>query len=264
MIAMLRKALWDIRWTAFWYAVGGAAYVLLISLFYPVVRQQSQQFAQLFAAYPKGVLTALGYSNITTFSGFMGGEALNLFWPIIVAVFATLGGASLVAKEVEDGTSETWLSIPASRWRLLLGKMGALALGLLGAVALCVVAVQVGALIDTATVSVSGLLAMAVVMSAFLLVIAGYSSLLSSLFSSRGIAAGISLGLTLLFYALWLVGGLADMWKSLKDFSIFTAYTPQKALESGTVDVLPVVILLAITAACAAGALLQFQRRDAI
>lgn len=264
MIAMFRKALWDIRWTAFWYAVGGAGYVLLISFFYPIVRQQSQQFAQLLATYPKGILTALGYSNITTFSGYLGGEALNLFWPIIVAVFATLGGASLVAKEIEDGTSETWLSIPAARWRLLLGKMGALALGLLGAVVLCAVAVQVGALVDSASVSVSGLLAMAVVMSAFLLVIAAYSSLLSSFFSSRGIAAGISLGLTLLFYALWLVGGLADSWKALKDFSIFTAYTPQKALESGTVDVLQVLILLAITVVCVAGALSVFQRRDAI
>lgn len=264
MTSMLRKALWDIRWTAFWYAVGGASYVLLLSFFYPMIRQQSQQFAQILANYPKGVLTALGYSNITSFSGYLGGEALNLFWPIIIAVFATLGGASLVAKEVEDGTSEIWLSIPRERWRLLLAKMGALAIGLAGAVVLCAVAVQVGAWIDSATVSVSGLLAMAVVMGAFLLVIAAYSSLLSSLFSSRGVAAGISLGLTLLFYALWLVGGLADSWKALKDLSIWTAYTPQKALESGTVDLLPVVIVLGLAAACVTGSLYAFQRRDAI
>lgn len=260
----IRKALWDIRWTASWFALGGAGYTFLIALFYPTVRQESQQFAQLLATYPKGFLAALGYTNITSFSGFLGGEDLNLFWPIIVGVFATLSGASLVAKEVEDGTSEIWLSVPAPRRRLLLGKMVALAVGILGAVAACVVTVAVSAAIDSASVSASGLLAMAAVMTAFLLVIAGYSSLLSSLFSSRGIAAGISFGVTLLFYVLWLVGGLADSWKTLKDFTIFAAYTPQKALESGTVDVLPVLLLLGITAVCAVAALTVFERRDAI
>ena len=128
---MLRKALWDLRWTAFWFALAGAGYTLMVSLFFPVVREQSAQFKQLLASYPKGFLAAVGYTDITTFTGYLGTESLNLFWPIIVAVFATLAGASLVAKEVEDGTSEIWLSIPAPRWRLLLAKMTALAVALL-------------------------------------------------------------------------------------------------------------------------------------
>ncbi|HET7339127.1 MAG TPA: hypothetical protein VFK22_06230, partial [Candidatus Dormibacteraeota bacterium] len=81
---------------------------------------------------------------------------------------------------------------------------------------------------------------------------------------TRAMAAGISFGITLAFYVLWLVGGLADQWKQLKRFSIFTAYTPQKALETGTVDVVSLAILLTITVACVAAALVFFQRRDAI
>lgn len=264
MIAMLRKALWDIRWTAAWFAFGGAAYVLLIAIFYPTVRQQSQQFASLLATYPKGFLTALGYSNITTFSGFLGGEALNLFWPIIIAVFATLAGASLVAKEAEDGTSEIWLSVPAARWRLLLGKFASLAMALAICVAACAVTVAASAAIDSATVTVSGLLAMSTVMIAFLFVIAAYSGLLSSLVSTRAIAAGISFGVTVVFYVLWLVGGLASQWKDLKRFSIFTAYTPQKALESGSVDAVSIALMAMIAVACVIAALVIFQRRDAI
>lgn len=264
MMAMLRKALWDVRWTASWFALGGAGYVLLIAVFYPTVRQQSQQFASLLATYPKGFLTALGYSNITTFSGFLGGEALNLFWPIIVGVFATLAGASVVAKEVEEGTSEVWLSVPAARWRLLLGKFAALAIALLAAVVACVATVAVTAAVDSATVTLPGLAAMGATMLLFLFVIAGYSGLLSALVSTRAMAAGISFGMTLVFYSLWLVGGLADQWKQLKHFSIFTAYTAQKSLETGTVDGVSIGILAAITVACVAAALVTFQRRDAI
>lgn len=194
MTVMLRKALWDIRWTAFWFAIGGAGYTLLVSLFYPTFRNQSQAISQLIATYPKAMLTALGYTDMTRFSGFIGTESLNLFWPIIIGVFATLAGASLVAKEVEDGTSEIWLSVPAARWRLLLAKMAALALALVGAVAACVAIVAISAALDNATIGASGLLAMGVVMVAFVIVVASYSGLLSSVLSSRGVAAGISFG----------------------------------------------------------------------
>jgi ABC-2 type transport system permease protein len=261
---MLRKALWDLRWTAFWFAVGGAVYTLLVSFFYPMVRQQSKAFASLVATYPKGLLAAIGYTDITTFSGYMGAESLNLFWPIIIAVFATLAGASMVAKEVEDGTSEIWLSVPAQRWRLLLGKMGALGIALVAIVASSLVAVALSAVVASATVSIAGLLAMGVVMFAFLVVIAAYSGLFSSVLSSRGAAAGLSLGVTVVSYMLSLIAGLADQWKSLKDVSIFTAYKPQQALETGSVDVLPIAILLAVSAVCVALALAGFQRRDAV
>src|SRR5213080_171356 len=158
MTIMLRKALWDLRWTAFWFALGGAGYTLMVSLFFPVVREQSAQFNHLMASYPKGFLAAVGYTDVTTFTGFLGVESLNLFWPIIVGVFATLAGASLVAKEVEDGTSEIWLSIPAERWRLLLAKMAALALALLGTVVAGVLVVELSAILVDASVSISGLL----------------------------------------------------------------------------------------------------------
>jgi ABC-2 type transport system permease protein len=264
MTIMFRKALWDLRWTAVWFGLGGAGYTLLVALFFPIVKQQSQSFTNLVNSYPKGMLNALGYADLTSFTGFMGVESLNLFWPIIVAVFATLGGASVVAQEVETGTTEIWLSIPAQRWRLLLGKLGALAAGLLLAVALCVAVIVIAALIDGASVKAIGLLAMAAVMTVLLLVIAAYSSLFSSLLSSRGAAAGISFGITATCYVLYVVSGLADQWRDLKYLSIFTAYQPQKALESGSVDVAPIAILIAITAFCVGGSLALFQRRDAI
>jgi len=261
---MLRKSLWDLRWVTFWYGVGGAGYTLLVSLFFPTIQQQSTTFAKLVATYPKGILTALGWSNITTFTGFISAEALNLFWPIIVGVFATLAGAALVAKEVEDGTSEIWLSSPVQRWRLLLGKMAALGIGLLFTVVACLAAVEISSLLDSAPLKLNGLLAAGVTMIAFLFAVAGYSGLFSAFVSSRGAAAGISFGLTLVFYALWVVGGLSDRWMTLKHLSIFSAYAPQKALETGAVDPVATAVLLVTAASTALMALIIFQRRDAI
>jgi hypothetical protein len=53
--------------------------------------------------------------------------------------------------------------------------------------------------------------------------------------SGSGRPSVISFATTLGFYVAWVVGGLSDQWKQLKSLSIFTAYAPQKALESGSV-----------------------------
>ncbi len=264
MIPMLRKSLWDLRWTAFWYAAGGAIYIFAIALFYPTVREQAETFTKLVAVYPKAVLAIFGFTDLTTYTGFMGTETLNLIWPAVIIVFATLGGSAVVAKEVEDGTAERLLSVPARRWRLLLAKEAALGIGLLGTVVAAALALVIGAVVVSASVKADGLLAMTVVMAAFLCTVAAYTSLFSSVTSSRGAAAGMSLGVTVAFYLIWVVATLGDSWKWLKNLSIFTAYTPQKALETGSIDAVPIAILVAITAACVLLALVTFERRDAV
>ncbi|HLQ60452.1 MAG TPA: ABC transporter permease subunit [Candidatus Acidoferrales bacterium] len=260
---MFRKALWDLRWTTFWYAVGAASYTFLIALYFPVVRDQAATIQKLIATYPKALLALFGIRDLATFSGFMGAETLNLIWPAIILVFATMAGGAVVAKEVEDGTVELWLSVPARRWRLLLGKLAALAVGLLATVAACVIALVLGAALVHASLTPAGLLAMAAVMTAFLFTVGAYSCLLSSLTSSRAHAAGLSLGVTMASYLAWVVANLSRDWEWLKNVSVFTAYTPQAALEDGRLEAAPMAVLLLITALCALLAILGFERRDA-
>src|SRR5205807_1750873 len=52
-------------------------------------------------------------------------------------------------------------------------------------------------------------------------------------------------------------------WKWLKQFSLFTAYTPQKAIE-GQIDVVALGVLVLITGLCTLGAIVAFERRDAV
>ena len=264
MIPMLKKSLWDLRWTAFWYAVGGALYIFAIALFYPTVREQAETFIKLVAVYPKPLLAIFGFTDLTTYPGFMGTETLNLIWPLVIIVFATLSGSAVVAKEVEDGTAELLLSAPARRWRLLLAKQVAFGVGLLGTVLAAALALVLGAVVVSASVKTEGLVAMSVVMAVFLLTVGAYSALFSSVTSSRGTAAGMSLAVTVASYMAWVVGTLAGSWSWLKNLSIFTAYTPQKALESGSIEIAPIAILLAITTACVVLALVAFERRDAV
>jgi hypothetical protein len=46
-------------------------------------------------------------------------------------------------------------------------------------------------------------------------------------------------------------------------FSLFTAYSPQKAME-GQLDLVALGVLVLITGVCTLGALVAFERRDAV
>lgn len=261
---MLRRALRDLRWTATWYSVGLFLYALLILALYPAVFRDNVAMRQLIATYPAGMMRAFGVTDITTFAGFVGGEFLNFMWPLVAAVFTIMTGAGTIGQEVERGTIELWLSVPASRSRLLLAKLAAFVVMLAMVVLATVAAILLGAAYAGEWLAPVGVLGMALVLFALVIAIGGYAVLFSSFASDRGKPAGVAAAVTLLFYLFWVIGGLSSRWSWLKRLSIFTAYKPQQALATGELPLREVAMLLALGAACVLGALAVFQRRDAI
>jgi len=264
MIPMLRKSLWDLRWTTLWYGLVAVLYTSAVLAYFPSVRDNAASFSRILQTYPRSLTAALGFTDIGSFSGFVGSEVFNLIWPVLMAAFAIATGSAVVAREVEEGTADVWLSLPALRAVLLGGKLLALGLAIVALVAASLVPVAAGAALLAAHVSVGGLLSMGALMASFLLVVAAYSALFSAYSSDRGRAAGLAGGLSLAFYLAWVVSRLSPGWSWLGKLSIFTAYEPQRALETGAVDVVHVVVLLGIAAAAAAVALAGFQRRDVL
>ncbi|HLJ68311.1 MAG TPA: ABC transporter permease subunit [Chloroflexota bacterium] len=260
---MFRRAVNDLRWTAIWYSLGLALYALCMVAFYPSMGK-SAAYQQVLKVWPEELLHVFGISDFGTFAGFMGGELLNLMWPLIAAAFLITVGTATVAQEVERGTIELWLSIPLPRWRLLSSKVVALLTGALALVAATVASIAVGAGIIGESLTVGGLLGLGLELLAFSIAVAGYSAFFSSLSSTRGRAAGLAAGLTVAFYLGFVVAGFSDRWSWLQHFSIFSAYQPQQALATGSADLLGAAALLALGALSAATALLIFERRDAL
>jgi ABC-2 type transport system permease protein len=261
---MVRKALWDLRWTALWYGLIAFLYPALLIAYYPYVRDNAAAFSKILEAYPRSMLEAFGITDITSFTGFVSGEVFNVIWPLLMAAFAITTGSALVAREVEEGTADLWLSVPAGRWRLLGGKLVALGLAIVALVVASLLPVALGSWMVGAHLTAADVLAIGLVMAAFVLVVASYSVLFSAFSSDRGRAAGAAGGLSVAFYLAWVVSQLSPDWRWLGKLSIFTAYEPQRALESGGVDVVKLAVLLGLAVVATAAALLRFQRRDVI
>jgi ABC-2 type transport system permease protein len=260
---MFRKAMRDLRWTLVWYATGLLVYAVLIISIFPMFRDMMGEFEQVLEFYPEAVLRAFGLEGeLATFSTFVGVEFINVIWPLIVAIFVIMAGTSAVAQEIERGTADLWLSVPEHRWRLLAAKAAALALAVMVLVMVSLGTLGIGALVIGETLGALSLIAAGVVMLSYPLVVLGYSLFLSSLFSERGKAAGIAAGLTILGYLGWLIAELSDRWEWLRYVSPFTAYDPQRALDTGEIPWSGVALLIALALVFVSASLIVFQRRD--
>lgn len=261
---MFRRWLWESRWSALGYGLGAAAYVLIIIAFYPSIRDNTAQLEELLSIYPEAMKKAFGIDDFGTLAGFLGAEALNVIWPLIVGVFAIMAGSAVVAQEVDSGTVDLWLSVPERRSRLLLGKVAALVVVALVIVVITLAAIWLGALLVDESFSARGYLAAGLTMLVLTITILAYAVLFSSFMSDRGQAAALAAVVTIGGYLAWIVSQMSDSWSWLRFGSIFAAYKPQPALADGTLEAGGLLVLLGVSVVSIAAALALFARRDAI
>jgi ABC-2 type transport system permease protein len=262
-MTMFRRAVFDLRWTLFWYGGGLIVYSVLMISIYPMFQDMMADFDNLIEQYPEAVLRAFGFEgDLSTYAAFIGVEYINVIWPLIVAIYVIMAGTATVAQEIERGTADLWLSVPEERWRLLLSKTAAIIAGLVVLVLITVGSIAVGGFIVGEPVSFPGFVAATLVMTSYPFAILGYSVLLSALFSERGKAAGLAAALTLLGYLAWLIAGLTERFDWMKYISPFTAYKPQEALQGSGIPFLDILVLVLLGMVGMLAALIVFQRRD--
>ena len=156
MMPMLRKALWDVRWTTLWFGLGMGLYTLAMILYFPSIQHSIASIKAMLEAN-RQLMQAFGVTDISTLSGYLGGYILNVIWPLVIGGFAVVAGSAVVAKEIASGTVEEWLALPASRTRLLGAKVVAVAIACVVVVAATLVAIWLGALIVHESLSTRGL-----------------------------------------------------------------------------------------------------------
>jgi ABC-2 type transport system permease protein len=144
------KTLWDSRRSLLGWVLAISAVTAVYAAFWPTVN--TPQLRQALQRYPRGVLEAMNYTDLTSPAGYLGGSVFGLPVPLLVAVLAIAHGMRAVAGEEEGGTLELLLAHPVSRTRVAVQRFAALAatlglvlqvgdaLLLLGATAVLVVA----------------------------------------------------------------------------------------------------------------------------
>lgn len=260
---LLRKVAGD-RWrAAAVYAGAISAYALMTCGLFKSFSKLSgiQEFLD---KYPETLTKFFGVTkfDITSFNNYMVIEMLGLMWVIIVIAFVVSTARNMVAGELHDGTLELLLSQPIERWRVLTTESVALVGWIIGIVVATVISIYAFGTAFGAKVDYAAFAAFIPLGVALFLAIGGYSIFFSVLMRDSKRAVAAAAGLSLYFYLVNFASSYSKVFEKINWFGVFHYYTPLKTLDSGTVPVKSVLVLLAFAAVFFGAALWLFERKD--
>ncbi len=257
------KSLRDVRRSFTWWSLGLASYVALIVAMWPTVRD-NPAIAELRDSYPEELQAFVSFGgafDIGTPAGYLGAELFSLMVPLLLLIASIGAGARALAGEEERGTLELLLANPISRARLVLEKLGALAVEVTGLALVLFVSLVVGA--EAAGMDVPASRLAGATLSALLLALA-FGAIAFALGAATGhgaLAIGLSAAAAV---AAYLVNGLAplvDAFDSIRWLSLFYHYVAGDPLTNG-IAIGHAAVLVGVFAFAAIAAVLAFGRRD--
>ncbi len=257
------KSLRDQRRALMWWGIGLVTLAVMMMLFYPNVRDSGAAMEEYMKSFPKELMALFGgeFTEFTSPEGFLNSELFFLIVPLLFLIFTITAGSSAIAGEEEKGTLDLLLSNPLARWQVALEKFFAmviatlaLALSFWSGIAVGRVAVEMDIGLErvaAATLS-AAILGMAFGALAFAL---------GCISGNRGLSIGVTSAVGVMSYLLNALAPMVEFLSSLRRLSPFYYYIGADPLRNG-LSLGHAGVLIALSAALLAVALVAFERRD--
>ena len=261
--SLFGKTLWEQRRALVWWSVGILLLVITAVGFYPSIRDRGGELQALLDEMPESlrVLFVGQLTDITSPPGYLNSQVFATLAPILFLVYSIGAGARAVAGEERRGTLELLLATPLPRRRLVLEKLGGMAVGLLTLSSVMLVGLALGGPPVALRVPL-GDLAGTIALSALFGLGAGTIALaVGCLTGSRGAAIGLASGIATAAFLLYSLAPIADGLRWLEKLSLFYYANGSTPIVNGF-DAGHALVLLAVTGAAAVLATLGFERRD--
>jgi beta-exotoxin I transport system permease protein len=176
------KTLWDQRRSLLAWAVGIGAVGVMYAAFYPSFNNPDMQEA--LKAYPKGLLEAMGMTDIGTAAGYLGSTSFGLLGPALIIVMAAALGSGAIAGDEDSGRLDLILAHPVSRWSVALQRFAALV------AAMVIVTLVLG----VALIAISGPAQLGEIGPGNLLATSAHLALLGTFFGALALGVGAATG----------------------------------------------------------------------
>ena len=239
---------WGFGMALFMVAVVGTATPAVVRAYISLVRILS------FLGDPYAMNTPEGYITF---------RYMETIWPLLLSIWPILAGARMVRGEEERGTMDVLLATSQSRTRLLLEKVGALAIALLVIAVLFALGVVAGeAALGGGHVDVVRALLTGLNLSSLAFFFGMVALLISQVTTSRRAAAGWASSLLILFVFLNMAGReLSGAW--VQYLSPLYYYNLNRPLLPGFPDQpLAALVPPGLAVLCLVGSVILFARRD--
>ena len=238
------------------------AFLLMINLMYPMLKENMVEFEKLLESFPDSFLAAfnmddLGFGSIIEFYATEGYLYMNL----LIGAYAVILGSSILLKEKSDKTSEYLLSKPISRKEIYLSKYLAGVIYVL-AMNLIVYLVNVvsSGLIDTLDIVSLSLLSLATFLLTWLFYTIGF---FISLFKKKPRKTlGIGLGILFGSYLVFILSLLSEKIQFLENFSIFYYLDSTPMVKENTFNIVYIIGIISLTLILLTIGLKIYEKKD--
>lgn len=246
------------------YAFGVAVYAVFILLIWPSLKENLATLNQLWESYPESIRKAFGSENMqfATFDGFLSVEYFSQMWPLIMIAFSISIATGAIAAEIEKGTMELLLSQPITRRSVIVTRHFYFELGIILLIAASLIPIAIGAPLVGGDIAAGGLFSLAIPSFLFFTAIGSLTFLLSVIFSTRGRAIFVSLGIIIFCYALDILAKINDTFGNVHFLSIFYYWDPYRYLHGPSWAWGDLTVLALISLFSTAAAVIWFERRD--
>ncbi len=256
------KTLRDYSRSLLWWGGGLVAYVLMIVLLYPSIRDQPG-LNDMMKAAPEALMRAFvgDATDLISAKGYLNSQLFFFLLPLLLLIFTIGFGSSAIAGEEERGTLELLLSNPLPRRRIVLDKFAALAattgilsltfwVGLVGGA----LAVNMGVGLGQMTAATVSAVLLALAFGA--LALAGGCAT-----GKRGLSIAVASSIGVLAYFLNAFAPLVEGGETWRKLSPFYYYIGADPLTNG-LNAGHAAVLLGLTVVLVAIGVLAFERRD--
>lgn len=261
VVSLTRKTLTD-RWrsTVGW-GVGLVLMAVLQLTVYPSVAKSSQNMQAFVDEWPDAFRQAFNLDAYTTGAGFLNAEMLSMMIPLVLIGVATSGAAAATAGEEERGTADLLLSLPVSRYRVLVAKVLATVISVIVVAGATFLTIVVGAPLVDLDVSVGDVVAGMVMATLLSFVFGSLTLLIAAVTGHRAVALGAGVGMALGAFLLNAVAPMAswlEPWQKASPFQWALGHDP---LVNG-IDPVMALLMASVAVLFTAVAAVTFERRD--
>lgn len=238
--------------------------LLLYVATYEASLNSMQQLQELVKTYPKGLLDAIGLSDLSldTIEKYLNSKHFSLMWPIMAIILAISRGGSQFAGEIQNGTIGLLLSQPVERWRIFAAKYLA---GLIAIIVFVVVS-TFGSIplayafgFDSHPII---LVSAAILLTLFMWSVYSLAVMLSVWANEKGTVYALTGSIMIFMYVVYIVSLLTDSLSGLKYYSLFHYFDTQSVLATGHIGWESYAVFGGLIVATSIAAICRFLQRD--
>lgn len=259
---ILAQELRDRRRSLLWWSVGVTAWIVIVAMMYPTIRDSSG-ISQLVEQYPKNILAIFGVSDMdfSSGSGYLAGELFGFVIPLLILMLTIGAGGAVIGGAEERGLLDLVLSYPVRRSRVLLESAALIVLLALAFGAVVMLSLLVMDPIVSLRLSLPNLLGTVVGLTLLGIVLGWLSLVVGALTGSRGRALAVSGSVAAVAYLASSLAQLVDVLRPARLLSPFWYATSGSPLVSGYTWWYGLV-LLAMAGFVLVIGVVRFDRRD--